>query len=67
MIWQVGAYHEIEEKFKPPMRLFVVYPDHTGSELMNRQRCQALFDSPSKNSEIVQVVEDVNTDDLAKG
>ncbi|XP_063675523.1 sperm-associated antigen 17-like isoform X5 [Bolinopsis microptera] len=63
----VGAYHEIEEKYRPPMRLFVIHSDHTGSELMDKEKIRTLFESPDKNADIVQVIEDVESDDLAKG
>ncbi|KAL5264612.1 hypothetical protein ACHWQZ_G005633 [Mnemiopsis leidyi] len=64
---EVGAYYEVEEKFRPPMRLFVIHSDETGSEIMDREKCRALFESPEKNPDVVQVVEDVESDGLAKG
>ena len=49
------------------MRLFVIHADQTGSEIMDKEKCRALFESPEKNADIVQVVEDVESDELAKG
>ena len=49
------------------MRLFVIHSDETGSEIMDREKCRALFESPDKNPDVVQVVEDVESDGLAKG
>ena len=45
----------------------MIHSDETGSEIMDREKCRALFESPDKNPDVVQVVEDVESDGLAKG
>ena len=64
---EVGPYHEVEEKHKPAMRLFVVHSDQTGTEIMDLPKCKGLFDAPGNNPDIVKVEEDVESDDLAQG
>ena len=57
------SYHDIEERYKPPMRLFVIHSDKTGTELMDKEKCRALFETTDPN--VVRVKEDVESDDFA--
>ena len=57
------TYHDVEERFKPPMRLFVIHSDKTGTEIMDKEKCRALLETTDPN--VVRVKEDVESDDLA--
>jgi len=60
-------YDLVEGQCKPPMRMFVIHPNNTGTELMSLRHIEHLFSEAETNPEIVKVEEEVEGATASKG
>ena len=60
-------YDVIEGQCKPPMRMFIIHPNNTGTELMSERHIEHLFSEAENNPEIVKVEEEVEGATASKG
>ena len=53
------TYEEVEKKHAPPIRLFIIHPDRTGTEIMRYVDCKDTLEANKTDPKMIKVEEEV--------